>query len=96
MDFNFPESSIEMDENKNVIDVRPSERRSGNKMIEEFMLIANETVAEQFFYANIPFVYRVHEYPDVDKLKKLTPVLEMNKHKLRIDDDVHPKQLQDL
>ena len=96
MDFNFPESSIEMDENKNVIDVRPSERRSGNKMIEEFMLIANETVAEQFFYANIPFVYRVHEYPDVDKLKKLTPVLEMYNHKLRIDDDVHPKQLQDL
>lgn len=96
MDFNFPESSIEMDENKKVVDIRPSERRIANKIIEEFMLIANETVAEQFFYANVPFVYRVHEYPDVDKLKRLTPVLETHNHKLRIDDDIHPKQLQDL
>lgn len=96
MDFNFPESSIEMDENRNVVDIRPEERRRANKIIEEFMLIANQTVAEQFFYADIPFVYRVHEYPDVAKLKKLTPILEMFNYKLRIDDDVHPRQLQDL
>jgi ribonuclease R len=96
MDFNFPESSIEMDENRDVVDIRPEERRRANKIIEEFMLIANQTVAEQFFYADIPFVYRVHEYPDVAKLKKLTPILEMFNYKLKIDDDVHPRQLQDL
>ncbi|WP_455088882.1 ribonuclease R [Peptoanaerobacter stomatis] len=96
MDFNFPESSIEMDENKNVIDIRPEERRIGNKIIEEFMLITNETIAEEFYWASIPFVYRVHEYPDVDKLRKLLPILETYNYKLKIDDDVHPKQLQDL
>ncbi|MGP1489125.1 MAG: ribonuclease R [Peptoanaerobacter stomatis] len=96
MDFNFPESSIEMDENKNVIDIRPEERRIGNKIIEEFMLITNETIAEEFYWASVPFVYRVHEYPDVDKLRKLLPILETYNYKLKIDDDVHPKQLQDL
>lgn len=96
MDFNFPESSIEMDEYKNVIDVRLEERRIGNKIIEEFMLITNEVIAEQFYWLSLPFVYRVHEYPDVEKLKKLTPILEMYNHRLKIDEDVHPKQLQEL
>lgn len=96
MDFNFPESSIEMDANKEVIDIRPQERRIANKIIEEFMLITNEVIAEEFYWASVPFVYRVHEYPDVDKLRKLSPILEMYNHRLKIDEDVHPKQLQDL
>lgn len=68
IDFDFPESYIEVDKNGDPIDVRKSERRIANRLIEEFMLITNETVAERFFWAEIPFLYRIHEDPNPEKV----------------------------
>lgn len=68
IDFDFPESYIEVDKNGDPIDVGKSERRIANRLIEEFMLITNETVAERFFWAEIPFLYRIHEDPNPEKV----------------------------
>lgn len=61
IDFDFTESYIELNEKGEPIDVRPLERAVSNRIIEEFMLAANETVAEHMFWTRAPFVYRVHE-----------------------------------
>lgn len=96
MDFDFPESLIEMDENSEVLNVSVEPRRSSNRIIEEFMLAANRTIAQRFFYLDIPFVYRVHEKPDVEKLKKLTPVLESFGYEFKFKSEVYSKQLEEL
>ena len=64
IDFDFTESFIELNENGEPVDVRPMERAVANRIIEEFMLAANETVAEHMFWTHVPFVYRIHEDPD--------------------------------
>ncbi|MDR0571114.1 MAG: ribonuclease R [Clostridiales Family XIII bacterium] len=68
IDFDLDEAEIILDEVGVAIDVRPAERRIANKIIEEFMLLANETVAEEYFGKGIPFVYRVHDKPEPEKL----------------------------
>lgn len=68
IDFDFPESYIEVDKKGDPIDVRKTERRIANRLIEEFMLITNETVAERFFWAEVPFLYRIHEEPNPEKV----------------------------
>ena len=60
IDFDFPEAKIILNKNGEVVDIKHYERRISNKMIEEFMLVANETVAEHFFWLQLPFVYRIH------------------------------------
>ena len=73
LELNLPESKIILDENGFAIDIQKQELTFANEIIEQFMLTANETVAEKFYWLEIPFIYRVHEEPDYDK------VLELNK-----------------
>lgn len=71
IEFDFAESKIVLDGNKNPIKIEAYERRTSNRMIEEFMLLANETVAKHFCKMNVPFAYRVHEVPEDEKMAAL-------------------------
>lgn len=75
IDFNVGEAEIILDENGHPSDIRPAARRCANRMIEEFMLSANETVAEHFYWQSAPFVYRIHETPAADKMQELRTFL---------------------
>ena len=97
VDFDFSDSKVELDENDMPVYVGPEERNDASKIIEDFMLAANETVAEDFYWQDIPFLYRVHEKPDEEKISKLLIfirnfglVLKGNKT------EVHPKELQKM
>lgn len=76
VDFRVEEPVITLDHNGHAVDVSPGQRRTANRMIEEFMLLANETVAEHFFWMNIPFVYRVHEKPSAENVEDLRNFLK--------------------
>jgi len=90
IDFDFPETKIVTDENGRAIDVYKYENGISNKIIEEFMLCANKTVAEEFFWSDIPFVYRVHEKPSVDKIKAFNDFAKNMGYKLSTARDPHP------
>lgn len=97
VDFDFPESKITLAPNGRPIEIKPYERNDATKLIEDFMLAANETVAEDFFWQEAPFVYRTHENPDPDKIKKLGVFIKnfgLNIKEGR--DGIHPKELQKL
>ena len=97
LDFDFAESEIVLDAREHPIAIRPAERRSANRLIEEFMLIANETVAEHFFWMNYPFVYRVHEKPDPEKMMDLKAFLmNFGIHLKGNPDNIYPKTLADI
>ncbi len=72
IDFDLPEAEIELDGNGHTIDVRVHERNDATRLIEDFMLLANETVAETFAIMDIPFIYRVHDEPDEDSIRELS------------------------
>lgn len=95
IDFDFAETFIELDENGFPIDVRKAERRIANRMIEEFMLVTNETVAERFFWADTPFLYRIHEEPNPEKLQQFGEFIHNFDYSLK-GSEIHPKQLQQL
>lgn len=97
LDFDFPEAYIQLDETGNVKHIEPYERRIANRIIEEFMLIANETIAEHFYWLGIPFVYRIHETPSSTKMEALNKFV--NQYNLFVKGDteeVHPKALQSI
>ena len=71
IDFDFPESKIILDEKGKPVDIKPYERNAATKIIEDFMLMANETIAEDYFWQELPFLYRTHDYPDPEKMKRL-------------------------
>lgn len=97
IDFDFPESKIVVDEKGKPIDIQAYERNKATKIIEEFMLIANETIAEDFFWQEIPFLYRTHDYPDEEKIKKLGIFINNFGYSIHIgQDEIHPKELQKL
>ncbi len=97
IDFDFPESKIVLDKDGRPIDIKPYDRNKATKIIEDFMLIANETVAEDYFWQEIPFVYRVHENPDSDRIKELGIFINNFGYSIRINqEDIHPKELQKL
>lgn len=75
VDFDFPESKIILDKRGRAVKILPYERNDTTMLIENFMLMANEVVAETYFWMEVPFLYRVHEAPDEDKLKKLSSLL---------------------
>lgn len=75
INFDFPECKIVLDESGKPLDIRPYERNVATKMIEDFMLAANETIAQHFYWLELPFLYRVHEAPDQDKIQKLAAFL---------------------
>lgn len=97
IDFDFPESKIYLDKKGHPIDIRPYERNKATKIIEDFMLIANETIAEDFFWQELPFVYRSHENPDSEKIKLLGIFINNFGYSIRVtQDEIHPKELQKL
>lgn len=97
IDFDFPESKILLDEKGRPTDVKPYERSKANKLIEDFMLVANETIAEDFFWRESPFVYRTHEEPDPEKIEKLGIFINNFGYSIKIgQDELHPKELQKL
>ena len=97
IDFDFPESKIILDESGRPAEIKPYERNDATRMIEDFMLAANETVAEDFFWQEIPFVYRVHESPDEEKIKRLGILIQNFGYNLRGSKTApHPKVLQAL
>ena len=97
IDFDFPESKIYLDEKGKPTDIRAYERNKATKIIEDFMLIANETVAEEYFWQELPFVYRTHDYPDSDKIEKLGIFINNFGYSIHISqDEIHPKELQKL
>lgn len=97
INFNFDEARIVLDRDGKPVDIEKRERTISNNIIEEFMLIANETVAEHFFWLNIPFVYRIHEEPKADTIKEfakfIAPFGYTIKHSYGV---VHPKELSEL
>ncbi len=95
IDFNFPETQIILDERGKPIDIRKADRRVANRMIEEFMLATNETVAEQFFWAEIPFLYRIHEEPSEERMTAFSKFIHNLGYKLK-GKEIHPKDLQIL
>ncbi len=99
IDFDFPESKIELDKEGNPISIKPYERRIANKIIEDFMLLANETVAQHFYWMEIPFVYRTHETPDPEKIMKLGTFIRNFGYNIKVktgDNEIHPKEIQKL
>lgn len=97
IDFDFPESKIILDEKGKPIDVKPYDRNTATKIIEDFMLIANETIAEDYFWQELPFVYRSHENPDPEKIMKLGIFINNFGYSIKIgQDEIHPKELQKL
>ncbi|MEG2296862.1 MAG: ribonuclease R [Clostridium sp.] len=97
IDFDFPESKIILDEKGYPIDIKPYDRNPATRLIEDFMLLANETVAEDYFWQEIPFLYRTHEKPDEEKMKRLGTFINNFGYTIRMPGgEVHPKELQKL
>lgn len=96
IDFDFEESKIILNELGKPIDIKPYERAIANRIIEEFMLVCNETIAEHMFWTNTPFVYRVHEDPDEEKLEKFKEFVYNLGYIVRWGQETHPRALQDL
>ena len=97
IDFDFPEAKISLDENGHPIDIKPYERNVATKLIEDFMLIANETVAEDYHWQQVPFLYRTHETPDPEKVKGLKQFLSNFGYHIRTNsEEIHPKEIQKL
>lgn len=95
IDFEFPERKIITDETGKVIDIKKYERKTSNKIIEEFMLVCNETVAEHYYWLNMPFVYRIHEDPDEEKMYEFSKFIHNLGYTLK-GNYVHPRELQQL
>ncbi len=97
LDFDFPEAKILLDEEGVPVDIKPYERTTATRLIEDFMLAANETVAADFYWQEQPFLYRTHEAPDPDQMRKLGIFIRNFGYTIRLNGEgVHPKELQKL
>lgn len=96
IEFNFKESKIIVDENCKPLEIKEYERFESHKMIEDFMIAANVSVATEFFYREVPFLYRTHEPCDSEKMKELSYILSAFSLNLNIKNDLHPKKIQQL
>ena len=96
IDFDIPEPKVYLNENGEVEDIKPYEITIANKIIEQFMVLANECIAKKFFDLNIPFMYRIHEKPELDKLERLRTLLKnLNYVKELSNKDVKPIEIQE-
>ena len=96
IDFEFKETKIELDENRIPINIYAYERDIANRIIEEFMLVCNETIAETMCKAEIPFVYRIHDKPKIEKFETLNNFLvSLNKEPIT-EGQLNPKSLQKI
>lgn len=97
IDFDFPETKVILDEAGHPVEIKPYDRNAATKLIEDFMLIANETVAQDYFWQEIPFVYRTHDKPDSEKISRLSTFINNFGYTLKTTDkEIHPKELQKL
>ena len=97
LNLEIPESKIELDVEGKAIDVHPYEIYFSNEIIEQFMLTANETIAEKFYWLDAPFIYRVHEEPDLDKVKELNQFLYNFNLKIKVvNEKVYPKEFEKI
>ena len=97
IDFDFPESKILLDGEGRPLAIEPRQRNAATKLIEDFMLAANETVAEDYFWQALPFFYRTHDRPDPEKIKALGIFINNFGYHIRMQQgEIHPKELQKL
>lgn len=97
IDFDFPESKITLDKTGFPVEIKPYERNVATKIIEDFMLVANETIAEDYFWQELPFLYRCHENPDPEKMLKLGMFISNFGYGIKTGDyEIHPKEIQKL
>ena len=97
LNLDIPESKIILDHNGVAIDVKKYELTFANEIIEQFMLTANETIAEKFYWLNAPFIYRVHENPDMEKITELNKFLFNLGYKIKVSkDNVYPKSFAEV
>ena len=97
IDFDFPESKILLDEKGRPVEIKPYDRNAATRLIEDFMLMANETVAEDFYWQGQPFVYRTHENPDPEKIRELSVLVSHFGYHIRMgQEEIHPKEIQKL
>lgn len=98
INFDFPESKITLDPKGKPLDIREYERNNAHRIIEEFMLAANQTVAEDYFWQELPFVYRTHETPDNEKILQLGIFINNFGYTIKTgsNDEIHPKEIQKL
>jgi len=96
IDFEFKEAKIIMNKDNEVEEVRKTERRISNRMIEEFMILTNETIAENMYWSKVPFIYRTHEEPDEEKVEEFNKFIYNFGYTLKGVKNIHPKELQRL
>lgn len=96
IDFEFPESKIILDEKGKPLEIKAYERNAATKLIEDFMLLANETVAEEYFWRELPFLYRTHDTPDEEKMRRLCALINNFGYHIHVKNEVHPKEVQKL
>jgi len=97
IDFDFPETKLVLNEKGEPLELKPYDRNEATKLIESFMLAANETVAQHYYWQEIPFLYRIHENPDEEKIKKLATFIKNFGYSIKSKgDDIHPKEFQKL
>lgn len=105
IDFDFPECKIYLDRDGHPLDIKPYERNVATDIIEDFMLAANETVAQHFYWLELPFVYRVHDVPDGERIQKLSAIINNFGYYMKSvgrtgakvsSEEIHPKEIQKL
>ncbi len=97
VNFDLPESKIILDENGKPLEIKPYERSIATNLIEEFMLVCNETIAEDFFWQEVPFLFRNHEVPDDEKIQKLEEFIRNFGYRLKSGNaELHPKAVQQV
>lgn len=97
IDFDFPECKIKLDSEGHPVDIVPYDRNVATKIIEEFMLAANQVVAEEYFWLELPFLYRTHEYPDLEKIRDLARMTASFGYHIKVgNEEVHPREIQKL
>ena len=96
INFDIPETKIVLNENGDVEELKPYEITVANKIIEEFMLAANMEIAKKFYFLDLPFIYRVHEKPDEEKLRNLNEILNGYGKRIKINKNLRPKVLSNI
>ena len=105
IDFDFPEAKIILDKDGHPQEIKPYERNVATMIIEDFMLAANETIAQHFYWMEMPFMYRAHDVPDAEKIQKLSTFINnfgyymksIGRAKSKVSDqEIHPKEIQKL
>lgn len=97
IDFDFPEAKIKLTEDGEPVEIGPYDRNPAHKIIEDFMLMANETIAEDYYWQEIPFEFRTHGEPDPEKVEKLSNIIAGFGYYFKSSgENIHPKEFQKL